>query len=129
MNVLGEGRAAAEARMSEVGYFFRLVRGTDPVTFLETEVEEVIGVPTIARLRPDARSAKMVVAAGQTPVVSTLVLSVPVGSVRVGQDALFKVTGSTVDDALAGVVVRTLFEPTLGQVSAWRYPVEAVSRG
>ena len=122
-------RAEAVSRMTETGYFFRLVDGTDPVTFEAITVEQVVGALTVARLRTDNRSAQTVVVGTQVPAVSTLVLSVPVGSVRVGQDALFKVTSSTVDDALVGVVVRTLFEPTLGQVSAWRYPVEAVSRG
>lgn len=121
-------RAEAVSRMTETGYFFRLVDGTDPVTFEAITVEQVVGVPVMARLRADNRSAQTVVVAGQVPQVSTLVLSVPVGSVLVGADVLFRVTASASDPGLVGVVVRTLFEPSLGQVSAWRYPVEAVSR-
>lgn len=122
-------RAEAVSRMTERGYFFEWVPGFDPVTLLETEVERVVGVPTVARLRSDNRSAGEVVVGTQVPAVSTLVLSVPVGSVLVGKGLFFRVTDSSSDAGLVGVVVRTLFEPTLGQVTAWRYPVEAVSRG
>ena len=120
-------RAEAESRMSEVGYFFEWVPGFDPVTFEEAEVERVVGGPTVARLRSDNRAAGEVVVGTQVPAVSTSVLSVPVGSVRVGKDVFFRVTDSSSDAGLVGVVVRTLFEPTMGQVTAWRYPVEGVS--
>ena len=120
-------RAEAVSRMTETGYFFRLVDGTDPVTFEAITVEQVVGVPTVARLRSDNRAAGEVVVGTQVPAVSTSVLSVPVGSVHVGEDVFFRVTDSSSDTGLVGVVVRTLFEPTMGQVTAWRYPVEGVS--
>lgn len=125
---LPEFRRQAESRMTETVQFYTVSAVDDPVTFVSTLVELPVGEPTRARLRSDGRSSRELAVVGQVAALNSLVLSVPVGSVLVGADVFARVLDSSSDSGLVGVVVRTLFEPTLGQVSAWRYPVEAVSR-
>lgn len=123
-------RREAESRMDCVVQFFTTEDGTNPLPpYNAIQVEVPVQGPTIARLRSDDRAARDVQVAGQVPAFSTLVLSVPVGSVLVGADFFARVISSTSDDGLVGVVVKTKFEPVLGQVTAWRYPVEALPRG
>lgn len=127
--MMGRGRRSAVRRMTETVQFFEVKRGLDPVTFEEADVEVPVGAPILGRLRDEDRAAREVVVAGQFPSTSMLVLSVPVGSVLVDKGAFARVLASSADSSLIGAVVRVLFSPTQGQVTAWRYPVEAVSRG
>lgn len=120
-------RAEAESRMTETVVFFTEALGEDPETLQPVTVETVVASGVRARLRSAARDPRDVPFAGQEPVVSKLVLSVPFGSVRVGPSVFVRVTASDADEGLVGVKVRTLDFPTMGQVSAWRYPVEQVS--
>lgn len=120
-------RAEAESRFTETVTFFTVERGEDPITLQPVDVETVLANDVRARLRSAARDPRDVPIAGQEPVVSKLTLSVGVGSVRVGPSVFVRVTASKADEGLVGVKVRTLDFPTMGQVSAWRYPVEQVS--
>lgn len=125
--MMGRGRRSAVRRMTETVQFFEVKRGLDPETFLEADIEVPVGSPVAGRLRVEDRAAREVVVAGQVPSTSMLVLSVPVDSVLVDKGAFARVIASTSDASLVGTVVRVLFSPTQGQVSAWRYPVEGVS--
>lgn len=120
-------RAEAESRMSETVVFFTESDGIDNETLQPERVETVIAEDVPARLRSAAREPRDVEVGGQSPVVSKLTLSVPFGSVRVGPSVSVRVTASTADPGLVGVRVLTLDFPTMGQVTAWRYPVEQVS--
>lgn len=120
-------QAEAESRFTDTVTFFTVATGEDPVTLQPVEVETVVAAGVRGRLRSAARDPRDVPFAGQLPVVSKLVLSVPVGSVRVGPSVFARVTASASDAGLVGVKVRTTDYPTMGQVSAWRYPVEQVS--
>jgi hypothetical protein len=120
-------RAEAVSRFTETVTFFTVTRGEDPVTLQPIDVETVIEADVAARLRSAARDPRDVPIAGQEPVVSKLTLSVGVGTVRVGPSVFVRVTASSSDPGLVGVKVRTTDFPTMGQVTAWRYPVEQVS--
>lgn len=120
-------RAEAVSRFTETVTFFTVVRGEDPVTLQPIDVETPVASDVPARLRSAARDPRDVPIAGQEPVVSKLTLSVGVGSVRVGPSVFVRVTASTADPGLVGVKVRTTDFPSMGQVTAWRYPVEQVS--
>ena len=120
-------RAEAESRMTETVTFFSETDGTDPITLQPSTVETVIAADIPARLRSENRQSRDVLIASKAPVVSALILSVPVSAVRVGPSVFVRVTASTSDSGMVGVKVRTTDFPTMGQVTAWRYPVEQVS--
>lgn len=120
-------RAEAESRMTETVAFFTESDGTDPITLQPVKIETLIASDVRARLRSENRQSRDVEIAGQAPVVSALILSVPVGAVRVGPSVFVRVSASTSDAGMVGVKVRTTDFPTMGQVTAWRYPVEQVS--
>lgn len=119
-------RAEAVSRFTETVTFFTAVKGEDE-NLQPIDVETVIEADVAARLRSAARDPRDVPIAGQEPVVSKLTLSVGVGTVRVGPSVFVRVTASSSDPGLVGVKVRTTDFPTMGQVTAWRYPVEQVS--
>lgn len=119
-------RAEAVSRFTETVTFFTVVKG-EGENLQPIDVETVIEADVAARLRSAARDPRDVPIAGQEPVVSKLTLSVGVGTVRVGPSVFVRVTASSSDPGLVGVKVRTTDFPTMGQVTAWRYPVEQVS--
>jgi hypothetical protein len=125
----------AESRMTETVTFFTEEDAIDEETLQPIKVETPIagtvdGKSTFnipARLKAASKESRDVEIAGQEPVVSALVLSVPSGSIRVGPSVFVQVSASTSDPSLAGVRVRTKDFPAMGQTTAWRYPVEQVS--
>lgn len=122
-------RGNAESRFTETYVFFTEVVGEDPVTFQPTTVEAVIAT-TAGRVKSAARDAREVPIGGQFPTVSKLTLSVGVGSVpltAVQPDVRVRCTASEVDAALVGVVYTVGDIPSMGQVTAWRMPVEVAS--
>lgn len=125
--ITARARELAEARFTETVSFFTEDDGIDQITLQPAKVETVIASGVRARLRSATRESRDVEIAGQEPVASKLILSVAVGSVRVGPSVFVRVTASEVDEGMVGVRVRTTDFPTMGQVSAWRYPVEQIS--
>lgn len=120
-------RAEANSRMTETVTFFTVTRGEDPETLQPVDIETSIAEGVSARLRSADRDARAVPIAGQEPIVSKLILSVAVNTIRVGPSVFARISASSADPGLVGAVVRTLDFPTMGQVTAWRYPVEQVS--
>lgn len=122
-------RAEAESRFTEMFTFYTVTRGLDD-DLQPTDIETVIASGVRGRVRSSARDSRDVEFVGQDPVVSQLVLSVAVGSVPMAarRPSVFaRCTASTSDPGLAGMKYRTKDSPTMGQVTAWRYPVEQVS--
>lgn len=120
-------RASAESRMTETVTFFTVEPGYDPVTLKATNVETVVAEGIPGRVKPAKREGTDVKIGGQTPVVAQTVLSVPVGSHRTAPSEWVRITASTSDDALVGTTYRVADYPTLGQVTAWRCPIEQTS--
>jgi len=113
----------AEARFTESLRFFTVVEGTDPETLEPTMVESVIGtVP--GRVKVTAVQGRDVESAGQYPVVSHREVHVAVGAVEAVPGVFVRVLASSVDAGLVGRVFRVADRPSMGQVTAWRYPVE-----
>jgi len=124
--ILGWGRRQAEARMTETFTFFTRTEQSLPPDYEPVVVETPIAtVP--GRLRMRAREPRDVETGGQDPVVSRLEAHVPVGSVKVGPSVFVRVVASSADPGAVGRVLRTADAPAMGQVTAWRYPVEEVS--
>lgn len=117
------GRRMAEARFTESLRFFTVVEGTDPETLEPTMVESVIGtVP--GRVKVTAVQGRDAESAGQYPVVSHREVHVAVGAVEAVPGVFVRVVSSSVDAGLVGRVFRVSDRPSMGQVTAWRYPVE-----
>ena len=127
LGVLGFGRRQALARMTETVVFFTTAHSFDPVTLEDVTVENVIADDVPARVAMTVSSPRDVDAGAQWVGSTRLEVHVPVGSVLVGDGVTVRVKSSTSDPALVGVKYLTKHHPTLGQVTAWRYPVEAVS--
>lgn len=125
--ITDRARELAEARFTETVTFFTEDDGTDPITLQPAKIEAVVKADVRARLRSASRESRDVEIAGQEPVASKLILSVAVGAIRVGPSVFVRVTASEIDEGMVGAEVRTTDFPTMGQVSAWRYPVEQVS--
>ncbi|MGF3055613.1 DUF6093 family protein [Microbacterium sp. YY-01] len=120
-------RAEAESRMTETVEFFTVTPGHDPVTLKAIKIETVLKTSVRARVKAAKRDARDVAVGGQTPVLSQTVLSVPVGSHKTAPSEWVRVTASTADDGLVGTTYRVADYPTLGQVTAWRCPIEQTS--
>lgn len=119
------GRRMAEARFTESLRFFTMVEGTDPETLEPTTVETVIGtVP--GRVKVTAVQGRDAESGGQYPVVSHREVHVAVGAVEAVPGVFVRVVSSSVDAGLVGRVFRVADRPSMGQVTAWRYPVEEV---
>jgi len=119
------GRRMAETRFTESLRFFTMVEGTDPDTLEPTTVETVIGtVP--GRVKVTAVQGRDAESAGQYPVVSHREVHVAVGAVEAVPGVFVRVVSSSVDAGLVGRVFRVSDRPSMGQVTAWRYPVEEV---
>ena len=120
------GRQHAESRMTETVRFYTTSEGTNPAGEV-VEVETVIADNVRARVRMRGLAPRDAEVAGQDPVVSELRVDVPVGSVKVGPSVSIRVLSSASDPGLVGEVYQTRDFPSMGQVTAWRYPVEQVS--
>lgn len=121
------GRAQAEARMTETFTFFTLGDEVeDPVTHQPSFPEVVVG-STRGRFKATSTQPTDKSIGGQNPAVDRPEVHVPVGSVFVGEGVHVRCTASTADASLVGRVFITRFAPSSGQVTAWRYPVEADS--
>lgn len=127
LGVLGFGRRQALARMTETVVFFTTEDGVDPVTFEAVTVENVIADDVPARVAMTVSSPRDVEAGAQWVASGRLEVHVPVGSVLVGDGVTVRVKSSSADAGLVGLLFTTKHHPAQGQVSAWRYPVEAVA--
>jgi hypothetical protein len=126
---IGQGlpslRRQAESRFTERLKFFTAVESTDPDTFEVATVETSLGtVP--GRVKVASFQGQDPEVAGQYPVVSRLEVHVAVGSVNAPPDTFVRVLASTMDPGMVGRVFRVSDRPSMGQVTAWRYPVEEV---
>jgi len=126
---IGQGlpslRRQAESRFTERLKFFTATETTDPATFEVTTVETNVGtVP--GRVKMASFQGRDPEVAGQYPVVSRLEVHVAVGSVNAPPDTFVRVLASTMDPGLVGRVFRVSDRPSMGAVTAWRYPVEEV---
>lgn len=127
LSALGLGRRLSEQRFTETVTFFTVARDEDPVTLQPVDVETVVAAGVRARLKVTSAVVSERQVAGQAPAVMQRELHVPVGSVAVGPSVFVRVTGSTADPGMVGRVFRTVMRSGVGQVTAWRYPVEEVS--
>lgn len=125
--VLAMGRVHAEARMTETIRFYS-VTGTvvNPTTLVsvETTVEHYNGV---ARVHYPVGAVQQTDSAGQFVALQDLIISIPVGSVAIPDDAIGVVSASTTDASLIGRKYRVKGAPSAGQVTAHRFPVEEIS--
>lgn len=119
-------RGNAESRFTETVCFFTEVPQTD--SFGETTVTATVLFDDVpARVRQTARDSSTRDVAGQAPAASQLRVDVPVGTAKVGPSVVILVKQSTADAGLVGTRFLTKDAAVMGQVTAWRYPVEAVS--
>lgn len=125
---LAMARATAEGNFTEVFTFYTSTPGTDPDTLEDIEVESPIHALIPGRIKYPTATVSESTAVGQRFAEQSVIASVAVGSTpNVLTDHLCRVVSSTVDPGLVGRVFRVTGQPASGQVSAWRYPVQADS--
>lgn len=119
-------RSEASARMTQTWRIGYLIESTDPVTFDPIQVlDEVYEGP--GRLKSvQATSVSEPVVAGQILAVQTLELHLPIGTTGIVADMRAVCVGSPPkeDPTMVGKVVRIKGQPTVGQVTAARFPVD-----
>lgn len=120
------GRERAEQRMTDRLQFFTREVSSPAPTYEPVANVTVIG-STKGRVKAVARDARDARVAGQSPVVAKLEAHVPVGSFLVGASVFVRVLESAEDPHLVGREFRVIDRPEMGQVTAWRYPVESTS--
>ena len=118
------GRQRADARMTQTWRIGYLIESTDPGTFDPIQVlDEVYEGP--GRLKSaSASSVSEPVAAGQILAVQTLELHLPVGTTGIVADMRAVCVACPEDLTMVGKVVRIKGKPTVGQVTAARFPVD-----
>lgn len=121
-------RSEAVSRFTEVFEFFSESVGRDPVTFERVTVRTVLAtVPGRLRAQyPNAAVAGEPI--GQPVVVQRLDVHVAVGSHAAKSGELVRILSSSMDAESVGRVFRVLDSPVMGQVTAWRTPVEDYGR-
>lgn len=124
---LGLGRRLAEGRMTEVFDFYAVTKVDDLVTLQPIDVETMIAAGIKGRLKITSSVVSEKDIAGQAPATMQREIHVPIGSVKVGPSVHVRVVSSTSDPGAVGRVFRTGMRSGVGQVTAWRYPVEEVS--
>lgn len=124
-------RSEAAARMTQTWRIGELLESTDPETFdpIQTlddayfDAEGNAGGP--GRLKSvQATSVGEPVAGGQILAVQTLELHLPVGTTGITADMRAVCVACPEDAGMVGKVVRIKGQPTTGQVTSARYPVD-----
>lgn len=129
LGVLGMGRAQAEARMTEtVTITGESSFSTNATTLAVTTTAGSSHYSGAARVRQVTSYASDAESAGQFPATQRLEVHIPVGSgSTVATGDLVLVSASAADASLVGRKYRVQGVPDGGQVTARRFPVEAVS--
>jgi len=125
--VLAMARSATEGNFTESLTFFSSVTVQNTETLTDETTEAPIHtVP--GRIKYPTSTVSESSAVGQRFAEQSVIASVAVGSTpNVRTDHFCRVVSSTVDPGLVGRVFRVTGQPASGQVSAARYPLEAVS--
>lgn len=128
MGALTMGRAMAESRFTETFTFFSSVRGVDPDTLADADVETVLYSAVLGRVKYPSLTVSTSSAAGQTFATQDVTVSVAVGAAPLAHEGHFcRVTASTVDPGLVGRKFRVKGSPASGQVTSHRFPVSEVT--
>lgn len=126
---LSMGRAQAEARFTETLTAFRVEHSTEPDENGDyPDVEVVLYTGVRGRVKFPTLTVSERQQGGQVPAIQDVHVHVAVGATpNVVVSTVWRVTASTADSALVGREFRTKGLPQAGQVTAHRYPVEAVN--
>ena len=125
---LGMGRRQAEARFTETLRAFTVSRVLNESTGEYTNTEVVVYASVPGRVKFPSLTVAERDQGAQTPAVQDVHVHVAVGATpNVAVNTVWRVTASSVDPGLVGREFRTKGIPQAGQVTAHRYPVEAVS--
>lgn len=133
---LAEGRAAAEARMTETVTVGEYRDSTDPTTGQAVRVPVVQRYPASDDVSPGAGRARLKypsLAVSESSQSSQVVsaqeplLSIPTGSPELHEGDEVRVLASTSDSMLVGRVFRVQGAPQSGQTTSARYPLKELS--
>lgn len=126
-SALAEGRAAAEARMTETGTVGLFTDGADPVTGdpIRTPVET--RYTGKGRLKYESLSVSEQDGAGSPVASQAPFWSVPTGTPVFYENDELHLTASDVDGSLVGRTYRITGAPQAGQTTSLRYPLEQLS--
>lgn len=128
MGTLRMGRAQAESRFTETFTFFSSLRGVDPDTLEDADIETDLYTEVPGRVKYPTLTVSDSSAVGQTFATQDVNVHVAVGAVPLVHENHFcRVTWSTVDPGLIGRKFRVKGSPASGQVTAHRIPVEEVN--
>lgn len=128
LDAVEAGRARAEGRFTETFTAFTTAKVLNESTGAHATVETPLYTGIGGRVKFPSMTVSESAQPGQVAAVQSVEVHVAVGAtpdVVVG--ATWRVTASTADDSLTGRTFRTKHLPQGGQVTAHRYPVEAVS--
>ena len=131
-DVLAEGRAAANARMTETVVAGIYTDGTDPVTLEPTRVlvQQVYPVPPatgVAWIKYPSLSVAEREGPSMPVQKQTPELRIPHGSPVLPEGTEVHVTASTIDPTLVGRRYKVTGAPQAGQTTSLRHPLEEVS--
>jgi hypothetical protein len=125
---LAMARSATEGNFTESFTFFTSTTIPNPDTLEDVTTETPIHENIPGRIKYPTGTVSESSAVGQRFAEQSVTASVAVGSTpNVLTDHLVRVVSSTVDPGLVGRTFRVTGQPASGQVSAHRYPIEAVS--
>lgn len=125
---LSHGRRWAQQRFTETFTVFTVTRVLNETTGLYEDDEDVRHADVPGQFKFPTLTVSEREQGAQSPAVQDIVIKVAVGATPdVVTGDLWRCTASTADPSLVGRVVRTKGLPQAGQVTAHRYPVEAVS--
>lgn len=126
---LGLGRTQAVARFTETLTAYRVELPTEPdENGAYTPIEVVLYASVKGRVKFPTLTVSEREQGGQVPAIQDVHVHVAVGATpNVVVNTLWRVTASTADPSLVGREFRTKGLPQAGQVTAHRYPVEAVN--
>jgi hypothetical protein len=125
---LSAGRGMAAARFTETFKVYTVTRVLDEDTGLYEDTEVTVYASVAGRVKFPTLTVSERDQGAQTPAVQDVHVHVAVGAApNAVVNTLWRVTASTGDSSLVGRVFRTKGTPQAGQVTAHRYPVEAVS--
>lgn len=121
-------RSQAKSRFTETFTAYTVTTELDETTGLEEPTETPLYSGVAGRVAFPTLTVSERPQGGQVPAVQDIHVHVEVGATpNVTVNVLWRVTASTADASLVGRVFRTKGLPQSGQVTAHRYPVEAVS--
>ena len=122
--VLSSGRRMAEARMTQTWRIGELVEVTDPVTFEVVQVLDAVYEGPGRFKFVQATAVSETVAGGQVVAEQVSELHLPVATTGLAIDMRAICDADPDDPSMVGRVVRLKGNPTGGQVTAQRWPVE-----